>query len=512
MKVVFVLFDSLVRNALGCYDGKWMETPNFDRFSEKAIVYDNHYVGSLPCMPARRDIHTGRLNFFHRSWSPLEPFDNSFVKILRDSGVYTHLISDHSHYFEAGGWNYHLQFNSWEYIRGQETDRWKAMVQPPLERFREKYNAHQYSFELDKNGVPKDWKSVVNAVNREFIKEEKDFPCVQCFDEAFQFLDGNHHTDNWFLQIECFDPHEPFHAPKRFRERYNVDEDCPILDWPRYGKLFESDFEKNQIKANYAALTAMCDEYFGKLLAYFDEHNLWEDTALMLTTDHGFMLAEHDWWGKNRMPFYNEIARIPLLVYHPDAKGHGGEHRQGLTQNMDLMPTILDMFHREIPSEVCAQSLLPTLTRELSLRDAAVYGIFGGSVNVTDGQYTYFLYPENMSTQELYEYTLMPTHIFESFDIKEFDGVTIAEPFDFTKNVKTMKIFARHDAARPPGVDNSNYADCNTVLYDLQKDPAQSNPITQPEVIKKLKKEIAHVMREHDAPPEAYRRINLSPG
>ena len=43
----------------------------------------------------------------------------------------------------------------------------------------------------------------------------------------------------------------------------------------------------------------MCDDYFGKLLDYFDEHDLWEDTALILSTDHGFLLAEHDWWGKN---------------------------------------------------------------------------------------------------------------------------------------------------------------------------------------------------------------------
>ena len=43
----------------------------------------------------------------------------------------------------------------------------------------------------------------------------------------------------------------------------------------------------------------MCDAYFGRLLDYFDAHDLWRDTALILTTDHGFLLGEHDWWGKN---------------------------------------------------------------------------------------------------------------------------------------------------------------------------------------------------------------------
>ena len=84
MRTIFVLFDSLIRNGLGCYGGTSIATPNFDRFARRAVTFDNHYVGSLPCMPARRDLHTGRLNFMHRSWGPLEPFDNSFPEQMRD--------------------------------------------------------------------------------------------------------------------------------------------------------------------------------------------------------------------------------------------------------------------------------------------------------------------------------------------------------------------------------------------------------------------------------------------
>ena len=73
MRVVFVLFDSLNRLAMGCYGGQSVPTPNLDRFAARALTFDNHYVGSLPCMPARRDLHTGRLNFMHRSWGPWSP-------------------------------------------------------------------------------------------------------------------------------------------------------------------------------------------------------------------------------------------------------------------------------------------------------------------------------------------------------------------------------------------------------------------------------------------------------
>ena len=105
MKTIFLLFDSLNRAALKPYGGQ-LATPNFERLAERGVVFDKHYVGSLPCMPARRDLHTGRLNFMHRSWGPLEPFDNSLPQILSEHGVYAHLITDHLHYFEEGGSGY----------------------------------------------------------------------------------------------------------------------------------------------------------------------------------------------------------------------------------------------------------------------------------------------------------------------------------------------------------------------------------------------------------------------
>ena len=162
MKSVFVLFDSLNKSAMSNYGSDAVETPNFERFARKAMTFNNHYVGSLPCMPARRDMHTGRLNFMHRSWGPLEPFDNSFPQLLRDNGIYSHLISDHLHYFEDGGSGFHTRFNTWEYIRGQEHDPWVAMVQPPIERFKEKFDPRNYDFERPS-------KRLQGAINREKI-------------------------------------------------------------------------------------------------------------------------------------------------------------------------------------------------------------------------------------------------------------------------------------------------------------------------------------------------------
>jgi arylsulfatase A-like enzyme len=503
MKLIFVLFDSLVRNALGAYGSTWVPTPNFDRFARRAVVFDNHWAGSLPCMPARREMHTGRYNFLHRGWGPLEPFDRSVFERLGRSGVYTHLVSDHFHYFEDGGATYHQRYDSWDFIRGQENDKWKAMVQPPIERFKKMYDPRNYA-------LPQDGKRMMHCITREYIKDEADFPCVKCFRGGIEFLDQNRDADDWLLQIECFDPHEPFFAPERFRLAAGVDDSRPVLDWPRYDAVVEDAEACVQMRANFAALVRMCDHYFGELLDYLDRHDMWQDTALVLTTDHGFLLSEHDWWGKCRMPFYNEVAHIPLMIYTPAAGRHGGRRCASLTQTIDLAPTLLDCFGFAADAETTGKSLLPLLAQDRQLREVALYGIFGGSLNVTDGRYTYFHYPADLSGEGLFEYTLMPTHMNRMFPVDQLRGATLGRAFDFSQGVRPLRIPALRQGQRPEL--NGGFLDARSMLFDLRDDYAQNRPLAaadRPEVVERLISAARAVLRRHDAPDEVFERYRL---
>lgn len=132
MKTIIILMDSLNRHMLKVYNkATWVKTPNIDRFAEKSLIFDGHWLGSAPCMPARRDIFTGRLGFLERNWGPIEPFDITLQEKLREKGVFSHMITDHTHYFEIGGENYCQLFNTWDIIRGQEYDAWVSRVNPP---------------------------------------------------------------------------------------------------------------------------------------------------------------------------------------------------------------------------------------------------------------------------------------------------------------------------------------------------------------------------------------------
>lgn len=503
MKTVFLLFDSLNYLALEAFGGTEIATPNSKRLAERAVRFDSHYAGSLPCMPARRDLHTGRLSFLHRSWGPLEPFDQSMVTMLGQAGVYTHLVSDHYHYFEEGGATYHTQYSSFDFIRGQESDQWKAMVQPPIARFREKYHAMQTRFSEDERYLP-------NLVNREYIKDEKDYPIAKCFESAFEFLDTNREHDDWLLHLECFDPHEPFTAPASFRERYPTSYQGPTLDWPLYDRVREDAAEVAELRANYAALVSMCDAYLGKLLDYFDKHDLWRDTALVMTTDHGFLLGEHDWWAKNRCPMFNEIAHLPLMVYHPDYAHRGGQRVRALTQTTDLMPTLLDFNGLSAPGTVSGRSLRHLLEGDETHHDAVLYGMFGAGTNITDGRYTYFRYPSDMRKQDLYEYTLMPTHLRSFFSAATLRQAELVKPFAFTQEIPVLKIPARR---LPDGQVNpmGTYDDCVTALYDLKTDPGQLHPLQDPVTEQRLLRTISQKLQCLDAPGEAYSRLGLPP-
>ncbi|MEO8858623.1 MAG: sulfatase-like hydrolase/transferase [Burkholderiaceae bacterium] len=501
MRTVFVLFDTLNRRSLSPYGAQSVHTPNFQRLAERSVTFDRHYVGSLPCMPARRDMQTGRLNFLHRGWGPLEPFDNAFPELLEAAGVYSHLVSDHYHYWEDGGATYHTRYSSFEFIRGQEADPWQAMVRPPFERFREMYHRLQYS-EAARNRYR------VHMVNREFIREEADFPAVQCFDQGLAFLERNHAHDDWLLQVETFDPHEPFFAPKRFRDAYPTGYKGPILDWPPYARVGELPEECDELRANYAALLALCDEQLGKLLDTFDRLGLWDNTALVVATDHGFLLGEHDWWAKNRMPVYQEVAHIPLFIHHPQHQASAGQRRQALTQTMDLMPTLLDLHGVAPPAQVQGKSLLPLLEGETRLRDALLYGHWGAAVNITDGRYTYFRYAPEGAPKELYQYTLVPMHMATRFSPEELAGASLCAPFRFTKGAPLLKV---------PGIEKSPmrmlmpgyFADTETVLFDLLADPGQLHPLHDPAQEARLSALMEELMDESEAPPELFARLGL---
>jgi arylsulfatase A-like enzyme len=439
-------------------------------------------------MPARRELHSGRYNFLHRSWGPLEPFDDSMPEILQKRGVYTHLISDHYHYWEDGGCTYHTRYNSWEISRGQEGDPWKGQVKDP-----------DIPPTLSKRSG-KLWRQ--DWVNRQYMTQEADQPQAKTFELGLEFIRANARRDNWFLHVETFDPHEPFFTQQKYKDLYPHEYNGPHFDWPNYTPVSETPEQVQHMRFQYAALVIMCDAHLGKILDLMDELDLWKDTMLIVNTDHGFLLGEHGWWAKVVQPFFNEVARTPLFIWDPRC-GLKGERRRALVQTIDLPATLLEFFGAPLPKDMQGAPLRAVLLNDTPVREAGLFGVHGGHVNVTDGRYVYMRAPARPENDPLYEYTLMPTHMNCMFAPEELQNIELAEPFSFTKDCRTMKIAA--DGRR-------NWAQAyqfGTRLYDLERDAAQEHPISDPAVEARMIAHLARLMQENDAPPEQFERLGI---
>ena len=304
-------------------------------------------------MPARRDMLTGRLNFLHRSWGPLEPFDNAFPELLHQAGIYSHLITDHFHYFEDGGATYHTRYDSYEFVRGQEGDRWKAMVQPHWERLREMYHESQFSEQRRTYRTQ-------NMINREFIREEKDFPSVQCFEHG--------------LRVPRPQPRgRRLAAAARDRSTRTSRSTRPSASRRRStpagrarsatGRATAGSTNCRRSARSCAPTTtrwwrsattcsASCSTISTRTIC--GRTPRWS-----LTTDHGFLLGEHDFWAKNRMNLYEEIVHIPLFAHDPRAPARRRAHRRADADRSTSRRRFLDLFGVPVPVEMEGHSILP---------------------------------------------------------------------------------------------------------------------------------------------------------
>jgi arylsulfatase A-like enzyme len=436
-------------------------------------------------MPARRELHTGRYNFLHRSWGPLDPFDDSVPEILGSNGVYPHLVTDHQHYWEDGGATYHNRYRTYEFFRGQEGDAWKGHVadpEPPEDLKRLKHGLWR-----------QDW------INREYLADEADHPQTRTFDAGLEFLRTNRDADDWFAQIETFDPHEPFFGYPRHKACYRDEYRGPHFDWPDYSQVLESPDQVEHVRKEYSALLSMCDHSLGRVLDAMDELDLWSDTMLVVCTDHGFLLGEHGWWGKSVQPWYDETIHTPLFIWDPRSRA-AGCRRKSLVQTVDLGPTLLDFFGVRSTSDMQGRPLRDTIAEDTPVREAALFGAFGGHVNVTDGRYVYMRACAAPDNEPLVEHTLMPTHMRARFCPEELRGAELAGPLPFTKGVPVLKL---------PGQAMSNPYAFGTQLFDLATDPGQQRQLVDDDLERRLATLLVEQMRASDAPRD---RGFLHPG
>ena len=368
LNLIVIVADTFRADNLACYGPKWLEhleTPNLGRFAQRATVFADAYAEVMPTIPIRRTLYTGRRGipayYFPQhegvqlpGWHPLYHEDVTLSETLLEAGYINTLISSLYHQFKPGR-NFHRGFHTWEWIRGLEFDFYGTAPHHPLDV--SDLVSDEY---LAKNPGLRGSLSQYKA-NRNRWQQQGESVSQITAQAGIQWLNQNSSELPFYLQVEFFDPHEPWDPPRRFLEKYMPDAHGPSFIEPPYDTVPLSDDIKNRMRANYAGAVSCVDYWIGSLLATIEQLGLLEHSVVVFMGDHGAMVGERGQFLKGPDKLRGQVTHVPLLVHVP-GNPHAGKKVQGFVQFPDVMPTVLGQLGLKVPSRVTGKDFWPLLT------------------------------------------------------------------------------------------------------------------------------------------------------
>jgi hypothetical protein len=285
--------------------------------------------------------------------------------------------------FEWGSHSYPYDYAGYDFIRGHEYDNWRTapitFVPPWAERLVEHLGDAAQSY----------------LRNVQHFQREEDFFAPQVLQTTADWRDRNHTQPQFFLHVDCFDVHEPFHVPEPYRSLYTDDDGRCYSPWPLYGRVDDGRSaldaaELDWVRAQFAGKLTMVDTWLARVFERLDRYNLWERTCVIVTTDHGHYLGDHGWIGKPDAPLHHTLCHVPLLVWHLHG-AHNGKRIDATTQTVDLYATVLDLLGTTPPqgANIHSRSFAPVLVgHQAQHRDYAVYAYNNHRVGATMGDWT----------------------------------------------------------------------------------------------------------------------------
>jgi arylsulfatase A-like enzyme len=350
LNVILVILDSLRKDHVGAYGNPWIKTPNLDALSKESLRFTRAYPESLPTICARRAIHTGFRTFPFKDrpreqakapvygWLPIPREQATLAEILEAEGYQTALVTDTYHQFRPQ-MGFHRGFKVYHWIRGQEKDRYKPPSYVSEEEMRRRYLIHGEGL-----------KARQYLANTRGRKSEEDFFAPQVFLRAIKLLKGASRRQPFFLVVDAYDPHEPWDPPEKYTRLYDPDgyED-PEPFTTLYGKdNYLTERQLSRMRNLYAAEVTMTDRWLGTFLESAYELGLFENTLLIVLSDHGHAFGEHGYTGKPHYALWPELTDIPFFIRYPGGRG-AGEESDYFASTHDVAPTVLSFLGIDLP-------------------------------------------------------------------------------------------------------------------------------------------------------------------
>lgn len=459
--VIVVVLDTLRRDHLGAFGNEWVDTSAIDEFAAdpNTVTFTEAYPEAMPTMPIREGLLTGMRTLPFHFWEPLDDEHATLAELLRREGYVTSIVSDNPHMAKPN-MNYQRGFDAFRWIRGQENDKFRTAPQvvdtEPHLKPSMRGTLHERILE----------QYLRNTADRG--DDESEYFAARVFQHAMDWIERNGGHDPFFLWVDSFDPHEPWDPPPAYRGRHtDPDYDGPELMNPKYGApnwLTRDELE--HVQGRYAEEVEFVDAWLGRFLDTLREQGRYEDSLIVVMSDHGVSLGDHDSIGKPPWGLYGEVVELPLFLKLPTSMpgtDDAVEEVDGLVQTHDLPATILDALGlgREA-RPMDGRSAVPLLTDErAAIRDVAITGFHVHRTRcVRDGTWSYLRHPDGR-TDELYHLPSDPreqrNRIEQNPDVAERLRATLGQRFEPSESGPFVKDFptvmARHGGGDRPEPD-----------------------------------------------------------
>lgn len=357
--VLFIAVDDL-RPKLGCYGDPDAITPNIDRLAERGILFENAYCQQAVCAPSRSSLMTGKRPDRTKVWN----LSTHFRKALPNVVTLPQYFKKNGYHTQSVGKIYH------DPASAQDSISWSVPATLAVT------GTAGPKYVLDSNINKKgSWKAAAtenaDVPDSVYVDGKVSNAAVKILQEI--------KAKPFFLAVGFRRPHLPFSAPSKYWSMYDRSllqlpknpsspKGAPGIalhkskelrgytDVPKTGEISEQKIR--ELLHGYYASTTYVDTQIGKLLSTLEELDLMKNTIIVLWSDHGYHLGEHDLWSKTTN--FELDTRVPLIISTP-AKANQGIRTDALVELVDLYPTLADLAGLPKPEGVEGSSMKPLL-------------------------------------------------------------------------------------------------------------------------------------------------------
>ena len=409
--ILFIMADQLRADYLSCYGHPYLQTPAMDGIAARGVRFSRAFVQAPVCGPSRMSIYTGRYMSTHGStWNgvPLRVGEMTMGDHLRALGTRvalvgkTHMTADLAGFARLG-----LNPRSQEGVLASECGfepferddgLWPdvpASTDLAYNRYlRAKGYAGDNPWHTIANSAQKDGETLSgwlmrNAREPARVADEHSETAYMT-DRAMDFI-SEAGSQPWCLHLSYIKPHWPYIAPAPYHNMFGTQDMIapnrsdrersdphPVVQAYMHHEEsinFSRDDVRETVIPAYMGLIRQLDDHLARLFTWMAARGLFEDTMIVITSDHGDYLGDH-WLGEKEL-FHEESIRIPLIIYDPDASADStrGQVDDRLVESIDLAPTFLEALGgKPLPHILEGRSLMPALRADMvqTWRDAVI--------------------------------------------------------------------------------------------------------------------------------------------